>query len=67
VWAKLQEWLTLDSSRRCTVGCDSIGYQCRLSWDTLTKPDPGGVAARSRLGIADAVANALQAATESGK
>lgn len=62
VWRELQRWLEQDGSRRCSVYRDSQGYCCRLTWDNATKADSGGCSARSGLGIADAVANALQAA-----
>ena len=65
VWQHLQRWLDVDTSRRCGVHRDSLGYCCRLTWDTTSKTDSGGVSARSKLGIADAVANALQAASDS--
>ncbi len=62
VWLELQKWLDQDTSRRSSLGHDSQGYCCRLTWDGADKRDPGGCSARSQLGIADAVANALQAA-----
>jgi len=58
VWSALQAWLLVDTSRRCSVYHDSQGYCCRLTWDA--NGADGGTSARSRLGIADAVANALQ-------
>lgn len=62
VWQVLQRWLDADGTRRCSVYHDSLGYCCRLTWDTASKADHGGTSARSGLGIADAVANALQKA-----
>jgi hypothetical protein len=43
---------------------DHQGYLCRLTWDAVGKWDQGGTTARSSLGIADALANALQAAKD---
>lgn len=61
VWRQLQAWLDEEPTRRSSVYRDALGYCCRLTWDGQSKSDAGGNCARSRLGIADAVANALQA------
>lgn len=62
IWRELQRWLEASASRRCNIFCDSLGYGCRLTRDSTGQDDPGFCLARSQLGLADAVANALQAA-----
>jgi hypothetical protein len=68
VWRALREWLEADHTRLCSVRADKLGYVCRLTWDytdeQLGRVVSGACAARSRLGLADAVANALQQVTE---
>lgn len=65
VWQALQHWLAADQTRLCAVRSDAQGYTCRLTWDyedaELGRVVSGATAARSLLGIGDAVANALQA------
>jgi hypothetical protein len=66
VWVALKGWLKADPTRLCSVRADAKGYACRLTWDaeepSLGRVITQSVAARSSLGITDAVANALQAA-----